>query len=48
MTRKTLWASLSGAAEHINVSPDTILRRAEEFPGKAENIHLQACPAGRV
>ena len=48
MIDKTLWASLGWAAEHIDVSKDTILRRAEDFPGKAEYIHLHPCPAGKV
>src|SRR2546426_10560860 len=39
MSERTLWASLSGAAEFIDLSPDSILRRAVEFPGDPDDIH---------
>ena len=48
MGERTLWASLSGAAEFIDLSPDSILRRAVEFTGDPDNIHLHLCPEGKV
>lgn len=48
MSEKTLWASLSGAAQLVDVSIDTILRRAVEFVGNTEEIHLHPCPEGMV
>jgi hypothetical protein len=48
MSNETMWASLSGAAELIDVSKDTILRRALEYTGKLEEIHLHPCPDGKV
>jgi hypothetical protein len=48
MSKKTLWASLSGAAEFIDLSPDTILRRAVEYRGNPDEIHLHPCPEGKV
>jgi len=48
MTERTLWASLSGAAQLVDVSTDTILRRAVEFLGNPNEIHRQPCPEGMV
>jgi len=48
MEERMVWASLSGAAEFIDVSTDTISRRAVEFLGDPKQIHLQACPDGKV
>jgi len=48
MTERTLWASLSGAAQLVDVSTDTILRRAVEFLGNPNEIQLQPCPEGMV
>jgi hypothetical protein len=36
------------AAELIDVSKDTILRRAVEYTGKPDEIQLQPCPDGKV
>jgi len=48
MSKRTLWASLSGAAEFIDLSPDSILRRALEYRGDPDEIHLHPCPEGMV
>ena len=48
MSKKTLWASLSGAAEFVDVSVDTVLRRAVEFLGDPDQIQLHTCPEGMV
>ena len=48
MSEKTLWASLSGAALLVDVSTDTILRRAVEFCGNPDEIHRHPCPEGMV
>ncbi len=48
MNEITLWASLSRAAAIIDVSPDTILRRAVEYRGKPEEIHQHPCPEGKI
>lgn len=48
MDDKTVWASLSGAAAIIDVSTDTILRRAVEFVGNPVEIHLHSCPPGKI
>lgn len=48
MSEKTLWASLSGAAQLVDLSTDTILRRAVEFSGNPHEIHLHPCPEGMV
>lgn len=47
-TEDKKWAGLSGAAELIDVSVDTILRRAIEYPGDPTEIHLHPCPEGKV
>lgn len=39
MSEKTMWASLGGAAAYIDVSPDTILRRAVPWPEKRGMPH---------
>lgn len=48
MNEKPTWARLSCAAAIIDVSDDTILRRAVLFVGKPSEIHLHPCPAGRI
>ena len=48
MCGKTLWASLSDAAEFIDVSSDTILRRGVEFKGNPSEIHLSTCQDGKI
>lgn len=48
MSDKTLCVRLSGAAEFIDMSTDTILRRAVEFHGDPDEIHLQPCPEGMI
>jgi hypothetical protein len=48
MNDQKLWASLSGAAELIDVSVDTILRRAVDYEAEPEKIHLYPCPQGKV
>jgi hypothetical protein len=48
MSKNKLWASLSGAAEIIDLSTDSILRRAVEFTGDSDEIHLHPCPKGKV
>ncbi len=48
MGERTLWASLSGAAAFIDLSADSILRRAVEFSGGPDDIHLHPCPEGKV
>jgi hypothetical protein len=48
MSERKLWASLSAAAEFIDLSTDSILRRAVEFRGDPDEIHLHPCPEGKV
>jgi hypothetical protein len=48
MSEQTLWASLSGAAELIDVGVDTILRRSVDYLGEPDEIHIHPCPKGKV
>ena len=48
MSENKLWATLSGAAELIDVSVDTILRRSVDYPGEPDEIHIHPCPKGKV
>ncbi len=43
-----LWVGLSKAAEYLDVSDDTILRRAVPYNGDPEEIGLHPCPEGKV
>lgn len=43
-----LWVSLSKAADFVDLSKPTILRRAVYFDKRAQDIDLYSCPEDRV
>jgi hypothetical protein len=45
---QAFWGSLSKAAGIIDVSDDTILRRAVEFDGDVDEIEQHPCPEGKI
>ncbi len=45
---ENLWVSLSRAAEFVDVSKPTILRRAVYFNQPVAEIDAHACPEGKV
>jgi hypothetical protein len=38
MGERTLWASLSGSAEFIDLNPDSILRRVAKTPSLTKSL----------
>lgn len=48
LTGQSVWGRLARAAQSVDVSTDTILRRAVEFPAKASQIDLHPVPKGRI
>jgi hypothetical protein len=48
MNEENLWGSLSKAAAVVDVSDDTILRRAVEFTEDPDEIEDHPCPARKV
>ena len=45
---ENIWGSLSKAAAVVDVSDDTILRRAVEFTENPDEIEDHPCPARKV
>ncbi len=45
---ENLWVSLAKAAEFVDVSKPTILRRAVYFDSPIDEIELHKCPEGKV
>jgi len=43
-----LWVSLSKAADFVELSKPTILRRAVYFDKRAQDIEFYSCPEDRV
>ena len=48
MKEQQSWVSLSDAAKLINVSVNTILRRAVDYKEDPDEIHLHPCPERKV
>ena len=48
MNEDTRWASLREAADYIDTSKDTVLRRAIPFVGKVDEIDRHPCPKGKI
>lgn len=48
MLNESFWGGLNKVVGIIDVSEDTILRRAAEFKGDVNDIQNQPCPEGKV